>query len=130
MWLVKKFKEKFNNFNLKWNINCKKWWKSWRVKILNMKKIILEKIQCILQWNYSFYGGLIFFILKILLWHIFWIHIFHFLNDKHSFIISKVHNETIVFFKFIHKFKILTKVYCNMDNEKFENFNVWYDFTF
>jgi len=26
--------------------------------------------------------------------------------------------------------KILTKVYYNMDNEKIENFSVWYDFTF
>jgi hypothetical protein len=26
--------------------------------------------------------------------------------------------------------KIFTKIYYNMDNEKIEKFNVWYDFTF
>jgi len=60
MWLVYKFIKKFKDFSVKWNINCKTWQKSWRVKILNMKKIILEKFQCILQLNYSFYGGLFF----------------------------------------------------------------------
>ncbi len=45
--------------------------------------------------------------------------------DKHNVIISKVHNESILFLKLIHNFnKIFTKVYCNMDNEKIENFNV------
>jgi hypothetical protein len=59
MWLVKKFKEKFKYFNVKWNINCKK--SQW-IKFLNMKNYILEKFQCILQLNYSFYGGLFLFL--------------------------------------------------------------------
>jgi hypothetical protein len=44
---------------------------------------------------------------------------------KHSVIISKVQNESILFLKLIHNFhKITTKVYYNTDNEKIENFNV------
>jgi hypothetical protein len=42
------------------------------------------------------YGG-IFFKILILLWHFF-------LCDKHSVIISKVHNESIIFLKLIHNF--------------------------
>jgi len=37
--------------------------------------------------------------------------------DKHSFIILKIHYESIFLIKFIHIFKfIFIKVYCNMDN--------------
>jgi hypothetical protein len=32
-----------------------------------MKKIILEKFQCILQLNYSFYGDFLFILILILL---------------------------------------------------------------
>ncbi len=61
MWLVKKFTKNLKDFNVKWNTNYKKWKKSWWVKFFNMKKkIILEKFQCIVQLNYSFYGGLFF----------------------------------------------------------------------
>jgi hypothetical protein len=42
MWLVKKSREKFKDFNVKWNINCKKSQKSQQVKFLNMKKIYWE----------------------------------------------------------------------------------------
>jgi hypothetical protein len=55
------FKENFKDFNVKWNINSKKWQKSRQIKILNMKKTILEKIQCISQLDYSFYGGWFFY---------------------------------------------------------------------
>jgi len=40
MWLVKKFRENFKDFNVKWNINYKKWQRS-QVQFLNMKKYIL-----------------------------------------------------------------------------------------
>jgi len=43
MCLVKKFKEKFKDFNVKWNTNCKKSQKSQQVKILNMNIYILVK---------------------------------------------------------------------------------------
>jgi hypothetical protein len=47
--------------------------------------------------------------------------------DKHSVIISKVHNESILFLKLIHNFnKIFTKVYYNMGNEKMKKLIVWY----
>ncbi len=47
--------------------------------------------------------------------------------DKHSVIISKVHNESIFLKNSSIIFnKILTQVYCNMDNEKTENCNVSY----
>jgi len=104
MWLVKKFRENLKDFNVKLNTNCKIWKKSWWVKFLNMKKI-LEKFQCIVQLNYSFYGGL-FLNLN------FDITMTYFLNpqfsffvcDKHSVTISKVHNESIYKKKFIHNF--------------------------
>jgi hypothetical protein len=69
-----------------------------------MKKYILENFQCILQLKYSIYDGLfLIFNFDITITY-FWIHIFHFLCDKHSVIISKVHNESILFLKLIHKF--------------------------
>ncbi len=43
--------------------------------------------------------------------------------DKHSAIISKIHNESS-FFKNSFIFNVFTKVYYNMDNEKIEIFNV------
>jgi hypothetical protein len=62
----------------------------------------------------------------------FWVHIFHFMCLKN--IISSIQKSTMspFFFKSSSVIfnKIFTKVYCNMDNEKIENFNVWYDFTF
>jgi uncharacterized protein YrrD len=72
-------------------------------------------------------------LILILVWHMFWIHIFHFLyvtNIKSSFQKSTMNpffykkNSSIILKK------IFTKVYYNMDNEKNENFNVWCDFTF
>jgi hypothetical protein len=51
--------------------------------------------------------------------------------DKHSVIISKLHNESIFLKNSSTIFnKIFIQLYCDMDNEKIENFNVWYDFTF
>jgi hypothetical protein len=61
------------------------------IKFEIWKKIVLQKFQCMLQLNYSFYGGLY---------------------------LSIIFN------------KIFIKVYYNMNNEKIENFNVWYDFIF
>jgi hypothetical protein len=77
------------------------------------------------------------FIIKLfILWWLFlkfkfWYYNDIFLNPHFSFfflqtynvIISKVHNESILSINFN---KIFTIVYCNMDNEKIENFNVWY----
>jgi hypothetical protein len=62
------------------------------------KKIILENFQCILQLNYSFYGGIFLNFNSDII-------VTYFLNpqfsfsmcDKHSVIISKVHNESILF---------------------------------
>jgi hypothetical protein len=96
-----------------------------------MKKIELENFQHILQLNYSFYGGLFFNSKFGITMTFFWVHNFHFLCDKRSVIISKIHNESI-FLKnsFIIFNKIFTKVYYNMDNEKIKKLNVWYNFTF
>jgi hypothetical protein len=70
-----------------------------------MKKIILEKIQCILQLNYSFYGGLFFiFYFDITMTYFLSPQFSFFVCDKHSVIISKVHNESILFLKLIHNF--------------------------
>jgi hypothetical protein len=50
-----------------------------QVKYLNMKKTILEKIQCILQLHYSFYGVLFSNLNIDTRMHIFEVHFFHFL---------------------------------------------------
>jgi hypothetical protein len=105
MWLVKKFREKFKDFNMRWNTNWKKWRKSQQVKILNMKKNYIEKIS-------------MHFTIKLLMlwWHIFFIkfditmtyflspQFSFFMCDKHNVIISKVHNESILFLKLIDNF--------------------------
>jgi hypothetical protein len=65
-----------------------------------MKKYILENFQCILQLNYSFYGGLFFnFNFDITMTYFLSPHFSFLVCDKHSVIISKVHNESILFFK-------------------------------
>jgi len=66
------------------------------------------------------------FILK-LTWHIFLnSHFSFYLCEKDNVIISKVHYESIVFFKSPF-FKKSTKFYCNMDNFNFNKVNaqIW-----
>jgi hypothetical protein len=83
----------------------KKWWKSQQVKILNIKKIKLEKLECILKLNYSFYGGLFFnFNFYITMTYFLSPHFSFFLCHKHSVIILKAHNESILFLKLVHNF--------------------------
>jgi hypothetical protein len=132
MWLVTKFKEKFKDFNVKWNSNCKKWQESRQVKFLNMKKTYVGKIsmhftiKLFILWCITFY-----FSFDIIM-TFFWIHIFHILcvtNIMSSFQKSTMNpfffkNSSIIFNK------IIAKIYCSMDNEKIENFNFWYDFIF
>ncbi len=53
-----------------------------------------------------------------------------YLCDKFN-VVSKVHYKSILFLEFIHILKyVFIKSYCNMDNLKFHNVNVEYDFTF
>jgi hypothetical protein len=92
-----------------------------QVEYLNMKKIILEKFQCILQLNYSFYDVLFSNFNIDITMNIFWVHIFSFsVYDKHRLvIISKVHNieSNLNFLKLIPKFnRIFNKFYCKCDN--------------
>jgi len=102
-----------------------------QVKFLNMKKLNSKIFNASYNQIIHFMVSYLLIIILVLLWHIFWIHKFHFLCDKHIVIISKIHNESIFLKNSFTIFnKILTKVYYNMDNEKIENFNVWYDFTF
>jgi hypothetical protein len=62
------------------------------------------------------------FIILTLRWHIFWVHIFHFLCHRHSHVILKVHYKSIIFLEFIQKIMmILIKVYDNMNNLKIDN---------
>jgi hypothetical protein len=69
------------------------------------KKIILEKFQCIVQLNYSFYGGLFLnFNSDITMTYFLSPQFSFYVCDKHSVIISKVHNESIFFLKLIHNF--------------------------
>jgi hypothetical protein len=69
------------------------------------KKIILEKFQCILQLNYLFYGGLFFiFYFDITMTYFLSPHFSFSMCDKDNVIISKVHNESILFLKLIHNF--------------------------
>jgi hypothetical protein len=66
---------------------------------------MLEKYQCILQLNYSFYGGLFFNLnFDITMTYFLRAHFSFFVCDKHSVIISKVYNESILFLKLIHNF--------------------------
>jgi hypothetical protein len=61
-----------------------------------MKKYILEKFQCILQLDYSFYDGLFFnFNFDITMTYFLSPHFSFSMCDKHSVIISKAHNESI-----------------------------------
>ncbi len=69
------------------------------------KIYILEKFQCSLQLNYSFYGGLFFnFNFEITMTYFLSPHFSFFVSDKHNVIISKVHNESTLFSKLIHNF--------------------------
>jgi hypothetical protein len=62
-----------------------------------MKKYILEKFQCILQLNYSFYGGVFFnFNFDITMTFFLSPHFSFSMCDKHNVIISKVHKESIL----------------------------------
>ncbi len=104
-----------------WNgISITKNEKKSQVKILNMKKYILENFQCILQLYYSSCGGLFFIFYFNITMTFSWIHIFHFLCVTN--ILSSIQKSTMspIFFKnsSIIFNKIITKVYCNMDTEK------------
>jgi hypothetical protein len=79
--------------------------------------------------------------LFILWWSIFYFDIImtYLLSPPFSFpcvtnIVSSFQKSTMSSFFFKNSSiifnKIFAKVYCNMDNEKIEIFNVWYDFTF
>jgi len=62
-----------------------------------MKNYILENFQCILQLNYSFYGGLFFnFNFDIIMTYFLSPHFSFSMFDKHSVIVSKIHNESII----------------------------------
>jgi hypothetical protein len=51
--------------------------------------------------------------------------------DKHNVVISKVHYESIIFFKFIKKIMMISiKGYENMNNLKIDNVNFQYGFKF
>jgi predicted adenine nucleotide alpha hydrolase (AANH) superfamily ATPase len=84
-------------------------------------------IKIFILWWPIFY-----FIILILMWHIFWVHIFCCVCVTN--IMSSFQKSTMSPFFFQNSSiilkKIITKVYYNMDNEEIENFNVWYDFTF
>jgi hypothetical protein len=70
-----------------------------------MKKYTLEKFQCILKFNYLFYGGLFFnFNFDITMTYFLKPQFSFFVCDKHNVIISKVHNESMFFLKLIHNF--------------------------
>jgi hypothetical protein len=70
-----------------------------------MKNIHIEKIQCILQLNYSFYGSLFFnFFFDITMTYFLSPHFSFSMCDKHNVIISKVHNESIFKKNLIHNF--------------------------
>jgi hypothetical protein len=111
MWLVKKFRKTFKDFNVKWNTNCKKWWKSQCVKFLNMKKNYIGKISMhltiklfILWWlffNFNFDITMTYFLSP---------HFSFFVCDKHSVIISKVHNESNFFIETHPWFSIIFSI--------------------
>jgi hypothetical protein len=70
-----------------------------------MKKIVLEKIQCTLQLNYSFCGSTFFYFdFDITMKYFLSPHFSFSMCDKHNVIISKVHTESILLFKLIHNF--------------------------
>jgi hypothetical protein len=71
------------------------------LKILILKNI-LEKFQCISLINFSFHDFLKFLILT-LFWHFFESTFFIFHLWQMYVIISRVHYESIIFFKFIQK---------------------------
>jgi len=53
------------------------------------------------------------------------------MHDKHGIVISKVHYEFIFLLEFILISKLIPiKMYCKMNNLKFDNINVEYGFTF
>jgi hypothetical protein len=84
-----------------------------QVNFLNMKKITLEKFECILKLNYSFYGVLFLILILILQWIFFGPHFSFCVYDKHRFvIISKVHNieSNLNFLKLIHNFNMYSSI--------------------
>ncbi len=71
-----------------------------------MKKKLLENFEFILQLNYSFYCGLVFFQNFDITMYFLSPHFSFFVCDKHNVIISKVHNEYTLFLKHIHNFQL------------------------
>jgi hypothetical protein len=72
-----------------------------------------------------------FIFILTLFWHFFLNpHFSLYLYDKINAIISKVCYGFFLKNSFIFFNIIRTKIYCNMDNLKFDNVNVEYDFTF
>ncbi len=99
--------QKIRIFNVKWTFKDKNFQQAHHLKILNIKKYILGKFQCILLINSLFDDVLfIYLFFDTTLTYFLSPHNPFFLCDKCGVVISKVHYESIIFLEFIQFFNV------------------------